>query len=102
MAQQYKEELENKYADEFTTLVESATKQVSENGMSHETQAYLTAVSKLLLSLYSDGSKASSISSLLERIVGVRQNDLTFQFLKALNKQLSIIKCSKTADPKLY
>jgi len=70
--------------------------------MSHETQAYLTAVSKLLLSLYSDGSKASSISSLLERIVGVRQNDLTFQFLKALNKQLSIIKCSKTADPKLY
>ena len=39
---------------------------------------------------------------LLERMFVVNQDDLTYQFLKALEKKLSVLKRQKSTDPKLF
>mmetsp|Transcript_37300 Transcript_37300/g.45516 ORF Transcript_37300/g.45516 Transcript_37300/m.45516 type:complete len:87 (+) Transcript_37300:264-524(+) len=38
----------------------------------------------------------------MESMINVKQNDLIYQFLKALRRQLSILKRCEDADPRIF
>ena len=62
----------------------------------------MKAACKLQLELLVQTSRTEAIQSLLENMVNIQQNDLVYQFLKALKKQVSVLKHAQGTGPRFY